>query len=460
MANTTTSSRTMLDGPLFKSILFYTIPIILTGILQLLFNAADLVIVGRFCGELPVAAVGNAGTVTSLIVNLFIGLSVGTSVTVAHAIGANKADAVHRAVHTALPTAIVSGAIITVIGFVFSDGLLHLMDTPDSVLPLSSLYLKIYFVGMIFMMVYNFCSAVLRAAGDTKSPLIFLTIAGVVNVVLNVIFVTLFDMNVAGVAWATTISQGVSAVLVVLTLMRRKDACRLYLQKIRFYKAELLEMLRIGLPAGIQNSLFSISNVIIQSAINSFGDIFMSGNAAAANIDSFLYVTLNGFHQTALNFIGQNVGAGQYKRAKKVLWSCLGYVVVFGFILGTILYALGPTLLSFYVPDSSEAVRWGMVRLACLCYPFLLGGLMDVSTGALRGMGASTSPMIISVLGICGLRILWIYTIFQLPAFHTPQCLYYSYAVSWGVTFLCQLAAFFLLYRRRTKEQASPLSLT
>ena len=450
----------MLDGPLFKSILFYTIPIILTGILQLLFNAADLVVVGRFCGEISVAAVGNAGTVTSLIVNLFIGLSVGTSVTVAHALGANKADAVHRAVHTALPAAIVSGAIITVIGFAFSDGLLHLMDTPDSVLPLSSLYLKIYFIGMIFMMVYNFCSAVLRAAGDTKSPLIFLTIAGVVNVVLNVIFVTLFDMNVAGVAWATTISQGVSAALVVLTLMRRKDACRLYLKKIRFYKAELLEMVRIGLPAGIQNCLFSISNVIIQSSINSFGDIFMSGNAAANNIDGFLYVTLNGFHQTALNFIGQNVGAGQYKRAKKVLWSCLGYVLVFGFVIGSVILLLGPSLLSIYVPNSPEAVQWGMVRLTCLCYPFLLGGLMDVSTGALRGMGASTSPMIISVLGICGLRILWIYTIFQIPAFHTPQCLYYSYAVSWGVTFLCQLAAFFLLYRRRTKEQATPLPLT
>ena len=460
MANTTTSSRAMLDGPLFKSILFYTIPIILTGILQLLFNAADLVVVGRFCGEISVAAVGNAGTVTSLIVNLFIGLSVGTSVTVAHALGANKADAVHRAVHTALPAAIVSGAIITVIGFAFSDGLLHLMDTPDSVLPLSSLYLKIYFIGMIFMMVYNFCSAVLRAAGDTKSPLIFLTIAGVVNVVLNVIFVTLFDMNVAGVAWATTISQGVSAALVVLTLMRRKDACRLYLKKIRFYKAELLEMVRIGLPAGIQNCLFSISNVIIQSSINSFGDIFMSGNAAANNIDGFLYVTLNGFHQTALNFIGQNVGAGQYKRAKKVLWSCLGYVLVFGFVIGSVILLLGPSLLSIYVPNSPEAVQWGMVRLTCLCYPFLLGGLMDVSTGALRGMGASTSPMIISVLGICGLRILWIYTIFQIPAFHTPQCLYYSYAVSWGVTFLCQLAAFFLLYRRRTKEQATPLPLT
>ena len=440
-----------MDGPLFKCITLYTIPIILTGILQLLFNAADLVVVGRFCGEISVAAVGNAGTVTSLIVNLFIGLSVGTGVTVAHALGANKSDDVHRAVHTALPAAIVSGVIITVVGLIFSKNLLRLMDTPDSVLPLSDTYLKIYFAGTIFMMVYNFAAAILRAAGDTKSPLIFLTIAGVVNVILNVIFVTLFHMNVAGVALATTISQGVSAVLVVITLMRRQDACKLQLSRMRFYKAQLFEMIRIGLPAGIQNSLFSISNVIIQTSINSFGDIFMSGNAAANNIDAFLYVTLNGFHQTALNFIGQNVGAGQYKRAKKILWSCLGYVVVVGLVAGTLLCAAGPTLLSIYIPNSPEAVMWGMVRLTCLCYPFVLGGLMDVSTGALRGMGASTSPMIISVLGICGLRILWIYTIFQIPAFHTPQCLYISYAVSWGVTFLCQLAAFFIIYRRRTR---------
>ena len=443
---------TMLEGPLFKCITLYTIPIILTGILQLLFNAADLVVVGRFCGELSVAAVGNAGTVTSLIVNLFIGLSVGTGVTVAHALGANKAENVHRAVHTALPAAIVSGIIITVVGLAFSKALLRLMDTPDSVLSLSDTYLKIYFAGTIFMMIYNFAAAILRAAGDTKSPLIFLTIAGFVNVILNVIFVTLFHMNVAGVALATTISQGVSAILVVITLIRRQDACKLQISKMRFYKAQLLEMIRIGLPAGIQNSLFSISNVIIQTSINSFGDIFMSGNAAAANIDSFLYVTVNGFHQTALNFIGQNVGAGQYKRAKKIMWSCLGFVVVVGFVAATLIYISGPTLLSFYVPDSPEAVQWGMVRLTCLCYPFLLGGLMDVSTGALRGMGASTSPMIISVLGICGLRILWIYTIFQIPAFHTPQWLYISYAVSWGVTFLCQLAAFYIIYRSKTKK--------
>lgn len=445
----------MLTGPLFRAIVFYTVPIILTGILQLLFNAADLMVVGQFCGELSVAAVGNAGTVTSLVVNLFIGLSVGSSVTVAQAIGANKTDAVHRAVHTALPAALVSGVIITVVGQLCAAPLLRLMDTPDTVIHLSELYLRIYFLGMVFMMVYNFCAAILRAAGDTKSPLIYLTVAGVINVILNVIFVTLLHMNVAGVALATTLSQGVSAVLVMVALMRRTDACRLCLSKIRFYKAELVEMIRIGLPAGIQNCLFSISNVIIQSSINSFGDLFMSGNAAAMNIDGFLYVVLNSFHQTALNFIGQNVGAGQYRRARNILWICFGCVVVSCLVLATIICTFGPQLLSIYIPDSPEAIAWGMVRLNCLCFPFCFGGLLDVSTGALRGIGASVSPMIISVLGICGLRILWIGTVFRIPEFHTPECLYFSYMVSWTVTFIIQTIVFFVICRRHERKFAS-----
>lgn len=453
MPKTASRSGSMLNGPLLRNIIVYTIPIILTGILQLLFNAADLVVVGQFCGELSVAAVGNAGTLASLVVNLFIGLSVGTSVAVAQAIGANKTDAIHRAVHTALPTAIISGLIITAIGLPLTDRLLVLMDTPDDVLPLSALYLKIYFAGMVFMMVYNFCAAILRAAGDSKSPLIFLTIAGVINVILNVFFVTVFQMDVAGVALATTISQGVSAVLVVRALMRRSDACRLYLSKVRIYKAELLEMIRIGLPAGIQNSLFSISNVIIQSSINSFGAVFMSGNAAALNIEGFLYTTLNSFHQTVLNFVGQNVGAGQYRRARKIMWICMGCVACASIVLATVILALGPTLLSIYIPSSQEAISWGMLRLNCMCYPFIFAGLMDLSTGALRGMGTSTSPMIISVLGICGLRILWVYTVFQIPAYHTPQWLFFSYSLSWAVTFLIQFILLLVLFHRRIRAQ-------
>ena len=441
-------SATMLQGPVLWGVITYTIPIILTGILQLLFNAADLVIVGRFCGSISVAAVGATGSITNLIVNLFIGLSVGAGVTVAHALGSREEEAVHRAVHTALPVALVSGVILTGVGVAFSGTFLHLMGTPDTVLPLSKVYMQIYFGGITFNMVYNFCSSILRAAGDTKSPLIFLTFAGVVNVALNVIFVTVFHMNVAGVALATTISQGISAVLVVIALMRRTDACRLYLGKMRFYRRELSKMVRIGLPAGIQGSLFSISNVLIQSSINSFGDVFMSGNAAASNIEGFVYVSMNAFHQTAVNFIGQNVGAHQFDRVKKTLGCCLGCVTVVGLAMGVLGYTFGPQLLSIYITDSAEAISYGMLRLSFVCLPYFLCGLMDVSTGALRGMGASLEPMIISILGVCAFRVGWIATIFQIPAFHTPQCLYLSYAISWILTFAAQFMVFRRVYRR------------
>lgn len=444
----------MLHGPLIMNIIFYTVPIMLTSILQLLFNAADLVVVGQFCGSVSVAAVGATGAITNLIVNLFIGLSVGAGVTVAHAIGGGDDQAVHRTIHTALPVALVSGIVLTIVGVRFSETFLRLMDTPEKVLPLSATYMKIYFGGITFTMVYNYCASILRAAGDTKSPLIFLSIAGVINVILNVIFVTLFHMNVAGVALATTISQGVSAVLVVIVLMRRTDACKLTLSKMRLYKAQLLKMTRIGLPAGIQGSLFSISNVLIQSSINSFGDVVMSGNAAAGNIEGFVYVTINAFHQTAVNFIGQNAGAHQYKRVYKILWLCLGCVVVVGLCTGLLAFSLGRQLLSIYIPDSAEAISYGLVRLAYICLPYFLCGLMDVSTGALRGMGASFAPMVISVLGVCGIRIGWISTVFQIPQYHTPRCLYFSYTVSWTITFLCQMIVFLVVYRKRTRELA------
>lgn len=444
----------MLSGPLFGNIVLYTIPIILTSVLQLLFNAADLVVVGRFCGSISVAAVGATGSITNLLVNFFIGLSVGAGVTVAHGLGSHEDTVVHNTVHTALPTALVSGLFLTVIGVSYSETFLRLMGTPENVLPLSATYMKIYFAGITFTMVYNFCASILRAAGDTKSPLIFLSLAGIVNVVLNIVFVTVFHMNVAGVALATTISQGISAVLVVIALMKRSDACKLELKKMRFHGVQMAKMLRIGLPAGIQSALFSISNVLIQSSVNSFGDIFMSGNAAASNIEGFVYVSLNAFHQTAVNFIGQNAGAKQYKRVFKTLWICLGCVAVVGLVLGSLAYSLGPTLLSIYITDSQEAIGYGMVRLAYICLPYFLCGLMDVSTGALRGLGASFVPMVISILGVCGIRIGWIYTIFQVPQFHTPQCLYFSYTVSWTVTFLCQMAAFIIVYRKHTKALA------
>ena len=447
-----TSNRSMLQGPLLRNIILYTIPIILTSILQLLFNAADLVIVGRFCGSISVAAVGATGAITNLIVNLFIGLSVGAGVTVAQSLGGREEEAVHRTVHTALPAALVSGIVLTVVGVIFSESFLRMMNTPEDVLPLSAVYMKIYFCGITFTMVYNFCASILRAAGDTKSPLIYLSIAGVINVGLNVVFVTVLHMNVAGVALATSISQAFSAVMVVWALMKRTDACKLMLKKMRFYGIELGRIIRIGLPAGIQSSLFSISNVLIQSSINSFGGILMSGNAAAGNIEGFVYVTMNSFHQTAVNFIGQNVGARQYDRVKKILLICLASVTVVGLGVSLTAFGLGETLLSIYITDSAEAISYGMLRLTYVCIPYFICGLMDVSTGALRGMGASFAPMVISVLGVCGIRIGWIATIFRIPAFHSPQSLYISYPISWLITFVCQMIAFFMIYKKHTKE--------
>ncbi len=442
----------MVNGPILKNVISYTIPIIFTGIFQLLFNAADLIVVGQFCGSISVAAVGATTSITNLIVNLFVGLSVGTGVAVAHSLGANDVQKTHRVIHTAIPTALIGGAILTVIGVAFSETFLNWMSTPSDILPLSALYMKIYFGGIIFMMIYNFCASILRATGDTKSPLIFLTIAGFINIILNMIFVIFFDLNVAGVALATTISQGISAILVVVALVKRKDACQLHFTQLRFYKAEFLQILKIGLPAGIQGSLFSISNVIIQSSVNSFGSAVVSGNAAALNIEGFIYIVLNAFHQTTLNFTGQNVGANNYRRAKKVFIICMICVFIIGIVLSTTMYLLGPHLLSIYITDSQEAIKCGLVRMSCLFIPYFLLGLMDVSGGGLRGMGVSVAPMIISVVGVCGLRIGWIYTIFQLPQFHTPEWLYHSYTISWGITFIAQTIAYFIIYNKKKKQ--------
>ena len=445
--------RGMLQGPLLKNIILYTIPIILTSWLQLLFNAADLVVVGRFDGSNSLAAVGATGAITNLIVNLFIGLSVGAGVGVAHGLGSGDDEAVHRTVHTAIPAAAISGLFLTVVGVFMSKTFLTWMGTPEEILPLSTIYMQVYFGGMVFNMVYNFSASILRAAGDTKSPLIFLGISGLVNVGLNVVFVTVFHMNVAGVALATAISQAVSAVLVVITLMRRQDACKLELKKLRFYKPQLVKMVRIGLPAGIQGSMFSISNVMIQSSINSFGDIVMSGNTASANIEGFVFTAMNAFHQTAVNFTGQNVGAGQYDRVKKILFTCLACVATTGIVLGTTMYAFGPQLLGIYITDSAQAIEYGLVRLSYICAVYFLCGLMDVSTGALRGMGSSLVPMMISVLGVCGIRLLWIATVFR--TYHTTDCLYLSYGVSWTITFIAQFAAFWIIYKKQRRKAES-----
>ena len=328
------------------------------------------------------------------------------------------------------------------------------METPETVLPHATRYMRIYFGGMVFNMVYNFGAALLRAAGDTRGPLVYLTIAGVANVVLNMIFVLVFGMTVDGVALATIISQGISAVLVVRALMCRTDAARLILKKLRIYKPQILKIVRLGLPAGIQGSLFSISNVLIQSSINSFGEVFMAGSTAAGSIEGFVYVTMNAFHQTALNFTGQNMGAGQYHRVRKILLICLASVSVMGLAVGGSAYLLREPLLGIYIvdsPNAAVAIAAGAERMLYVCIPYFILGLMDVTTGVLRGLGSSLTPMIISVLGVCGFRIAWIYTVFA--SHHTPGTLFVSYPISWALTFVIQFAAFLWIYRKYVSSQ-------
>ena len=352
-------SMNLTRGPLLSGIIRYTIPIILSSLLQLMFNAADLMVVGQFCGSISVGAVSSTTALTNLIINLFIGLSVGAGVCVAHAYGSREDTVLSNTVHTAVPLAIGSGLFLTVVGMGLSKPLLKLMSTPDDVLPLASLYMTIYFGGITFTVLYNFCASILRAAGDTKSSLIYLTLAGVINLVLNLVFVIVFHMNVAGVALATIIAQAISAVLVLRELMRRTDACRFRFRSSHFYREPLVKMLRIGLPAGVQGCLFSISNVIIQSAINAFGSAaFIAGNGAAANIEGFVWNSMTALNQTSVNYIGQNLGAGNYDRIKKVFWYCLGCVTVLGMAMGGTVYAFAPQLLRFYVPDSPEAIRY------------------------------------------------------------------------------------------------------
>lgn len=443
------------QGKLTSQIILYTIPIILTGVLQLLFNAADLVVVGRYCGSISVGAVGATGPVIMLITNLFIGFSVGSGVSVAHGIGAGKDEDVRRVVRTSIPLAAICGLILTVVGIAGAKFILQLMDTPDDAIELSATYMRIYFCGIISSMLYNFGASILRAAGDTLSPLLYLIASGVINVLLNLFFVIVLKMDVAGVALATAISQTVSAALILFTLMRRDDACKLKLKEMHIYKRQLLRIMQIGFPAGIQGSLFSVSNVIIQSSVNSFGSIAMSGNAAAGNIEGFVYTSMNSVSQAAINFTGQNHGAHKFDRIRKTMFICLGFVFFIGFSMGLTMRLFGNPLLSIYISDSDEAIKYGLVRMTYICVPYFLCGLMDVSTGLLRGLGSSILPMIITVAGVCGFRIVWIYTIFRIPEYHTLEVLYISYTISWAMTFLVQIILFIFLLRSKRKKAES-----
>lgn len=440
----------MTEGSLFKKILFFAVPLILSSTLQLLYNAADIVVVGRYAGSTALAAVGSTGSLINLLVNLFIGLSVGASVVTAQHFGAREPLEVSKTVHTSMLMSIIGGVFIAIVGFFLAKPLLALMDSPADVIDQAALYLKIYFLGMPAAMIYNFGSAILRAVGDTKRPLYYLTIAGIVNVALNLVFVIVFKMGVAGVAIATVISQIISAAFVVLCLMRTHDSTQLYLKQLAIDWQKAKMIIKIGLPAGIQSTFFSISNVLIQSSINSFGSVAMAGNAAAGNIEGFIYVGMNSLSQAALTVASQNVGAKRYDRLGKTFLNCVLIAVVIGMALGAAAYFFGPELLSLYAPGDEEVISFGMLRLEIIATTYFTCGIMDVLGSMLRGMGKSFMPMLVTLLGACGLRIVWIMTVFAQN--RTLTTLYISYPVSWVVTALVHFVCYIIVKNKLLKR--------
>ncbi len=439
----------MLNGPILGRMVVYTIPIILSGLLQLLFNAVDMVVVGRYAGEEALAAVGSTSSLINLLTNLFIGLSIGSNVLTAHYIGAGREKETSQVVHTSMMTAIISGLIMTVIGFFVVKPILVLMGSPKDILPLSVLYLRIYFFGMPMMLLYNYGSAILRAVGDTRNPLIFLTLAGIINLFLNLFFVIVLGMSVAGVAWATVISQAVSAILVMWCMSTKEGGVKLLLKKMTFEGHIFLRILQIGLPAGIQGVVFSFSNVIIQSSINLFGSIAMAGNAAASSIEGFVYISMNAFSQTSLNFVGQNAGARQYDRIKRIFFTCFIMVTIWGLGIGLLTCYFGKNLLYIFSSDP-KVVEAGLTRIFYICGPYFMCGQMEVVVGALRGLGVAVLPMIVSLIGACALRIVWIMTVFQ--QFKTAEILYLSYPISWLITTLAHLVCLFFVYKKHKQK--------
>lgn len=446
----------MLHGPLAGKIIKFTIPIMLSGVLQLLFNAADIIVVGRFAGSNALAAVGSNSALINLLVNLLVGLSIGSAVTVAFYYGASELNQVKETIHTSVALSFIGGIISGALGFLFSPILLELMDTPEIIIGQATLYLKIYFLGIPAMSVYNFGSAIMRSLGDTKRPLYYLVTGGIVNVVLNVILVAGFHLDVAGVAIATVVSQMISASLILRHMVRMEDSIRLEWKKIRISKNKLVRIARIGVPAGIQSTIFSLSNVLIQSSVNSFGELAVAGNSAASNIEGFIYIAMNSFYQAAQTFTGQNVGARKYERINKVFFNCVIMVTATGLVLGAVVNYFATPLLNIYLPGNDAAIKYGIARIGIIVTTYALCGIMDVFSGMLRGMGESVLPMIVSMVGSCLLRVVWIYTVFA--ANRTLPVLYWSYPVSWLVTESVHLICYLYVKKRLIRRNMQTVS--
>lgn len=437
----------MTAGPILPKLLKLSLPLMLSSVLQLLFNAADIIVVGNFASENSLAAVGSTSSLVNLMTNLFLGFSTGANVLASHYLGAGDDDRVSRTVHTSVLLSVISGLILTFIGCVFADDLLGLMQTPPEVLELSALYLRIYFAGMVAMLVYNLGSSILRAKGDTKRPLYYLTFSGVINVILNLLFVIVFRMDVAGVALATVISQCISALLIIRCLMKEDGALKLEFRKLRMDGQTVGKMMKIGIPAGFQGVVFSLSNVVIQSSVNSFGAIVMAGSAAAASIEGFVWVSMNAFSQGALTFVSANIGAGRYSRVNRIAFISCACAATAGVVLGNLAFIFGRPLLGIYDPRP-EVIDAGMIRMGLVCTMYFTCGLMDCIVGSIRGMEYAVTPTIVSLLGACGLRILWIFTGFQTEEFHSVFWLFMSYPASWIITFLVHLICYIFMRRR------------
>lgn len=435
----------MCSGSILKKMLLFAIPLMLSSILQLLFNAADIIVVGRYAGDNSLAAVGSNTALINLLTNLFVGLSVGANVVAARYYGAKEEKNLSQTVHTSIFLALISGAVLTVVGVGGARQILIWMQTPPEVLDLAVVYLRFIFGGITATMLYNFGAALLRAIGDTRRPLYFLLGAGVINAGLNLLLVIVFRMDVAGVGIATAISQCISAGLVLWCLHRETGGIHLDFTQLRIYRDKLSRILRVGLPAGVQGIIFALSNVVIQSSVNSLGNIVMAGSAAAANIEGFVYMSMNAFYQTILSFTSQNAGAGQLRRINRILLTGLACTTVTGLIVGGLAVLLGEPLLSIYSKDP-VVVAAGLERLRIISSTYAICGLMDGMVGALRGIGYSVIPMLVSLAGACGLRLVWIATVFRMIP--TASVIYWSYPVSWIVTFLCHVVCYMIVKRR------------
>lgn len=443
----------MVNGSIMDKMISFALPLMLSGILQLLFNAVDIIVVGRFSGSQSLAAVGSTSSLINMLTNLFIGISLGANVLAARFYAAGKHKEMSETVHTAIATAFVSGVIMIFVGIFLSRPALELMDTPSDVIELSTLYIRIYFLGMPFFMLYNYGAAILRAVGDTKRPLIFLVISGVVNACLNMLLVIVFHLDVAGVAIATVISQVISCVLVIGCLYKTDAVYQLRFKKLRIKKKYLVQIFRIGIPAGLQSTLISFSNVLLQSSVNSFGSIAMAGYTAANNILSFLYMAANAVTQACMSFTSQNFGARKPKRMDRVIIDGMILQFVICLILGTLAYVFGSQISSIYT-DNSDVIKCSVEILALTTIPYFLCGIMDAWPGIIRGMGRSTVPMILCIIGTVGVRILWIFFFF--PHHRTLRYLFISYPVSWIATIIMQLAYFFIIRKEIHRELNAP----